>query len=187
MSQSQTGECMNGWIMDNVYDPTCTHLRNLLSSSSRWCLSATLRCHESSSDALTFCLLSKRVRRSSMRLEHTHTQHKQRNSVSLPNSTGRTCSGYGVSLHLLTVIPFIDCLYPFYFIFLSLSILFVFLHLLPPVAFEHLGLFDLLCLAVGQLFRSFLIGSNQLLLRDLSVYNNTLNSAHCRLLPIQGI
>lgn len=59
-------------IMVFLGEPTSTHLRNRLSSSSCWCLSLVLRLHSSSSDLLMSLLFSKRLMRSSSNLDRKH-------------------------------------------------------------------------------------------------------------------
>lgn len=65
---------VNAWVNADQGEPTSTHLRKRLSSSSRWCLSLVLRLHSSSSDLLMSLLFSKRLMRSSSNLDRKSCQ-----------------------------------------------------------------------------------------------------------------
>lgn len=112
---------MRGWmLMEAQGDPTSTHLRKRLSSSSRWCLSFALRLHSSSSDLLMSRFFSKRLMRPSINLDRKHTRQRQTTIV----STGKKCTFF---LYILIVIHFfyfpLTLLTPFCCVweFLSLS------------------------------------------------------------------
>lgn len=63
-------------VMEDQSDPSYTHLRRRLSSSSRWCLSCALRLHSSCSDFLMSFFFSKRLMQSNINLTRTHTRER---------------------------------------------------------------------------------------------------------------
>lgn len=138
---------MGGWMSMKVPgEPTSTHLRKRLSSSSRWCLRFTLRLHSCSNDLLTSRFFSKRLTRSSISLEWKHTGERD---------TGSQCSQRKTICFGLKVL----------FFFSSTKN-----NSRRSVVFEHFPVFLQLCLAAVQFFRFPLSSSTEIYLEELQVY-----------------